>query len=89
MPTCPLDRQVHIEPRALDSPAVAPGCLCDPQRLDAGDSIVNCLRRLPEIDGALRIEPELGRVAEQPRQPKGHLRTDAAPAAQQLIDGLA
>ena len=34
--------------------------LCDPQRLDAGDVILNGLCCIPKIDGALCVQPELG-----------------------------
>ena len=63
--------------------------LCDSQGLDALDFRLDSLSRIPEVDGALRIEPELRRIAEQPRQAQGHRRTDRPPTAQQLVDRLA
>src|SRR5450759_1164758 len=66
-----------------------PDVLCDSQGLDALDFRLDSLSRIPEDDGAMRIEPELRRIAEQPRQAQGHRRTDRPPAAQQLVDRLA
>src|SRR5659263_494451 len=66
-----------------------PDVLCDSQGLDALDFRLDSLSRIPEVDGALRIEPELRRIAEQPRQAQGHRRTDRPPTAQQLVDRLA
>src|SRR5450759_5425684 len=66
-----------------------PDVLCDSQRLDALDLRLDSLSRIPEVDGALRVEPELGRVAEQPRQAERHRRTDRPAAPQQLVDRLA
>src|SRR5450759_186970 len=63
--------------------------LCDSQGLDALDFRLDSLSRIPKVDGALRVEPELRRIAEQPRQAQGHRRTDRPPTAQQLVDRLA
>jgi hypothetical protein len=42
-----------------------------PQGLDPFDLALDRLRRIPQVHGALRVEPELWGIAEQPRQAKG------------------
>ena len=46
-------------------------------------------RGFPEINGALRVKPELGGVAEQTRQANRHIRAQGATLAKELVDGLA
>lgn len=59
-----------------------------PQRLDSRHVARGRLRRIPQIDRTLRVEPEFRRVAKQLRHPQRHLRTHGAPTAQQLMDRL-
>src|SRR6185295_4428355 len=44
---------------------------------------------LPKVYRALCVEPELGRVTEQTREPEGHLRTHPPPLSKHLVDRLA
>jgi hypothetical protein len=68
---------------------VVKGQLGDLQRLDSPNSRLEGSRRVPVIHGTLRVEPELGRIAEQAGEPKRHLRTNDAPLPQQFIHRLA
>ena len=49
----------------------------------------NSLGRIPQVHRTLRIEPELGRVAEQTRKPERHSRTYRTMLTNQLVDRLA
>lgn len=62
--------------------------LCDAQRLDALDIGPDSLGCIPEVHCMLRVEPELGRVAEQTRKPKRHFRTHRPTLAEQFVDRL-
>src|SRR6185437_15385064 len=58
------------------------------ERMNVGDLPFHLARGVPQINVALKVEPELGRRTEQFGQPQGHLRAQRAPLAQELIHGL-
>jgi hypothetical protein len=59
--------------------------LCDTQRLDARDVVPHRLRRVPEIDRSLGVQPELRAIAEQAGQAISGL-TARRPRSNSLID---
>lgn len=56
--------------------------------MNVRDLALEALRRVPEVDVPLEIEPELGGRPEELAQPQRHLGADRAPLAQELVDGL-
>jgi len=45
-------------------------------------------KRIPDVDIALKVEPELGRLPEQPREPQSHIGAERASLMDKLVHGL-
>lgn len=64
------------------------GALRAAQRSDARDFRFDISISVPEIDGALGVEPKLGRVSEQPAEPERHFGAHRPAASEKLVDRL-
>jgi len=62
--------------------------LGDLERVDMSNLFLESACRIPKLDIALKIQPELRRGAEKPAEPKRHLRRYGPTLAQQLVHRL-
>lgn len=60
-----------------------------PDRLDVGHLVSDDLCRLPQVDGALCVEPELRGVPEVASKTERHRRTDRSTLTQEFVHRLA
>src|SRR6185437_2783790 len=75
-------------PRATATARLVQRSLGDTQRLNPIDGPLQLLSGVPQVDSALRIEPELRRIPKEPREANRHLGTHRPTLAEQLIHGL-